>query len=64
MQRHAERLEPKLFGQSKFFEAEKVFVNVLGKVTTDELLASIMEGTDAICTNTLSKGRTLVKKLA
>jgi hypothetical protein len=42
--------ETKLFVKPKFFEAEKVFPNVFGKITANKLLAAISEGTSAIRT--------------
>jgi hypothetical protein len=59
MQGHAETFQAELVGQTEFTEAEEVFVEVFGKVTTDELLASIVEGTDAVCASMIAKGRSL-----
>jgi hypothetical protein len=61
MQGHAETFQPELVGQTEFTEAEEVLVEVFGKVTTDELLASIIEGADAVCACVIAKGRSLLR---
>ena len=60
MQRHAETFQTKLVCQTELTEAEEVFVEVFGKVTTDELLTSIVEGADAVCTCVVAEGRSLL----
>ena len=44
MQRNTES-NTELLVKTKFFEAEKVFTNVFGKITANELLTSIVEST-------------------
>jgi hypothetical protein len=44
MQRNTEG-DTEFFIKTKLFEAEKVFANVFSKVTSDELLATIVEST-------------------
>lgn len=61
MQRHAETFETKLGRQTELFEAEEVFVNVFGKVTTNELIAAVLECARAICTHVFAQGGTLFK---
>lgn len=60
VQWNAER-DAKLFVQPEFFETEEVFPNVFGKITADELFATIIECASAICAGTPVKSRT--KKL-
>jgi hypothetical protein len=61
MQRHAETFQAEFVCQTEFTEAKEVFVEVFSKVTTNELLASIIEGTDAVCTCMVAKGRSLLR---
>lgn len=48
MQGDRERLEPEFRGEAEFAEAEEIFVQVLGKVAADELLAAVLEGAGAV----------------
>lgn len=59
MKRNAHGLETELIGEAKLFEAEKVLVDILCKVTADKLLTAIIESTLAICANTFAKSRAL-----
>jgi hypothetical protein len=59
MQRHAETFKTKFVCQTKFTEAKEVFIEVFGKVTTDKLLASVVEGADAVCACVVAEGRSL-----
>lgn len=59
MQRHTKTFEAELGGQSKFFETEEVFINVLGKVTADELIAAILECARAVLSYIVTQSRTL-----
>ena len=61
MQGYAETVQAEFVSQTEFFEAKEVFAEVFGKVTTDELLASIVEGTDTVCTCVVTKGWSLLK---
>ena len=61
MQGYAETFQAELVCQTEFTEAEEVFVQVFGKVSTDELLASIVEGADAVCACVIAKGRSLLR---
>ena len=47
---HAEILQPEFIGQAKLSEAEEVLVEIFGEVTTNELVATVVEGTCAVCT--------------
>ena len=60
MQRHAETFQTKLVCQTELTEAEEVFVEVFGKVAADELLAAVVEGTDAVCARVVAKSRSLL----
>ena len=60
MQRHTEALEAKLVRQAEFTETEEIFVEVLGKVTADELLAAVVEGANAICSCVVAECRSLI----
>jgi len=59
MQGHAETFQAKLVCQTELTEAEEVLVEVFGKVATNELLTSIVEGADAVCTCVVAEGRSL-----
>lgn len=61
MQRNTETFEAEFVSQSKFFEAEEVFINIFRKVTAHKLLAAIVEGTDAILSSAVTQSRTLVR---
>jgi len=60
VQRHAETFKAELVCQTKFAKAKEVFLDVFGKVTTNELLAAVVEGTDAVCACVVAKGRSLL----
>jgi hypothetical protein len=60
VQGHAETLEAEFVCQTEFAEAEEVFVEVFGEVATDELLAAVVEGTDAVCARVVAKSRSLL----
>ena len=60
VQRHAETLEAEFVCQTEFAEAEEVFIEVFGKVAADELLAAVVEGTDAVCACVVAKSRSLL----
>lgn len=59
VERDGEGFQTELFGQPEFAEAEEVFVQVFGKVATDELLATVVEGADAVCACVIAEGGTL-----
>lgn len=61
MQGHAETFETELVGQTELTESKEVFAEVFGKVAADELLAAVVEGTDAVCACVVAKGRSLLE---
>ena len=58
---HTKRLQTQLVREPKFSKSEKVFVQIFGKVATDELFAAIVERTCAICTCMIAQCRSLGK---
>ena len=59
VERHTKALETKLVCQAKLAEAEEVFVKIFGEIATDELLTSIVEGANAVCTSMITKSGSL-----
>ena len=59
MQRDAETLQAKFVGQTKFFKAEEIFIDIGGKITTGELITAVIECTNAVCANTVAQSRSL-----
>jgi hypothetical protein len=55
MQWDAETLQTEFISQTKFFEAEEIFVDIGGKVTASELITAVIERTDTVCTNTVAQ---------
>lgn len=48
MERNAEAGQSKLLVQSQFPEAEKIFVDILGEISRDKLLAAIVESAGTV----------------
>jgi hypothetical protein len=59
MEGHAEAFQAEFVGEAKLAEAEEVFAEVFGEVAADELLGTVVEGADTICTCVFAKGGTL-----
>jgi len=59
VQGHTEALESEFVGEAELAEAEEVFVEVFGEVATDELLAAVVEGADAVCACVVAESGTL-----
>lgn len=43
MERHAEARQSQLAVETEFLEAEKVFIDIFGKVSSEELFAAVVE---------------------
>lgn len=48
VKRDAECCQTELFVQPQLLEPEEIFVDILGEVSADELLASVIEGVRAV----------------
>ena len=59
MQRNVERLKAEFLDEAKVLESEVVLVNISSKVSTNELLAAIVESTNAIRASIVGKSRPL-----
>lgn len=63
MQRHGQRCQPKLFVKTELFKAEEIVADILGEITTHELLAAVVEEFGIVATG-VGKRRTLMCLLA
>jgi hypothetical protein len=61
MQWDAETLQTKLISQTEFLEAEEIFINIGGKVTTGELITAVVECTNTVCANAVAQSGPLHK---
>ena len=59
VKRHTETLEAEFVCQTELAKAKEVFVEIFGKVATDELFAAVVEGTDAVCACVVAESRSL-----
>ena len=57
---HTERSKAELLVETKLLETKEILVDVFGKITTDELLAAVVESTDAVCSGIGVESRTLI----
>lgn len=61
VERHTETLEAELSSQTQLFEAEEILINVFCEVSTDELIAAVLESACTVCTNVFAQSRTLLQ---